>query len=71
VLDVLGYLVFFVLLGLAWRLRKRRRHIGPAAAGTMYEMLNDERRKALEIIVEEKAGARDGEPADDVPEQMR
>jgi hypothetical protein len=31
----------------------------------VYEMLNEEKRNAIEIIVEEKAAARDPEHADD------
>jgi hypothetical protein len=64
-IDIVGYLAFFILLAIVWRLRKRRRHIGPAAVGTVYDMLNEERRRAVELIVEEKAEARDPETADD------
>jgi hypothetical protein len=47
----------------------RRRHgsVGPAAAGAFYELLNEDRRKAIEVVVEEKAGYRDPEHADDLP----
>jgi hypothetical protein len=46
--------------------RKRRRPLrpGPAAAGTVYDWLNQEKRNAVEIIVEERAGARDAEDRD-------
>jgi hypothetical protein len=37
---------------------------GPGAAGTIYDMLNQDRRKAIEIIVEDRAEARDPEDAD-------
>jgi hypothetical protein len=37
---------------------------GPAAAGAIYDLLNQDKRNAVEIIVEEKAGARDPEDAD-------
>jgi hypothetical protein len=37
---------------------------GPAAAGAIYDLLNQDKRNAIEIIVEEKAGARDPEDAD-------
>ena len=40
---------------------------GPGAAGAIYEMLNEDKRRAIEIIVEEKAAARDPETADDIP----
>ena len=37
---------------------------GPGAAGTIYDMLNEDRRKAIEIIVEERAAERDPEDKD-------
>jgi hypothetical protein len=39
---------------------------GPAAAGTIYDFLNQDKRNAIELIVEEKAAARDPETADDM-----
>ncbi len=42
----------------------RRSGIGTAAVGTMYDMLNEDKRKAVEIIVEERAAARDPEHKD-------
>ena len=38
--------------------------VGPGASGTIYDWLNQDKRNALEIIVEEKAGARDPEDKD-------
>lgn len=38
--------------------------VGPGAAGAMYDLLNQDRRNAIELIVEEKAAARDPEDAD-------
>lgn len=37
---------------------------GPGTAGTIYDWLNQEKRNAIEIIVEEKAEARDPEDKD-------
>jgi len=37
---------------------------GPAAAGAVYDLLNQDKRNAIELIVEEKAAARDPEDAD-------
>ena len=37
---------------------------GPAASGAVYDLLNQDKRNAIELIVEEKAGARDPEDAD-------
>ena len=64
-------LVVFVIFVLLSRRRKRggRRptvSVGPAAAGAIYDLLNTDKRNAIELIVEEKAEARDPETADDV-----
>jgi len=55
------------------RRRGRLGSPGPGAAGAIYEMLNEDKRRAIEIIVEEKAAARDEETADDTvpPDSMR
>ncbi|HET7216990.1 MAG TPA: hypothetical protein VFJ02_03045 [Vicinamibacterales bacterium] len=53
-----GVTVIFV------RLRRRRRGIGPGAGGAIYDMLNEDKRKAIEIIAEERAEARDPETRD-------
>jgi hypothetical protein len=67
--------VFLLLLALAvgaWRLRRKRASIGPGAAGAFYELLNDDRRAAVEIIVEERTGYRDPEDRDgDLPQLGR
>jgi hypothetical protein len=66
VIDLLLYAIFFILLAvIGWRLRQRRGRIGAAAVGSVYEMLNEEKRNAIEIIVKEKAAERDPEHADD------
>jgi len=46
------------------RQRRGRRRVGAAAAGSLYGWLNEDRRKAVEEIVEERAGARDPEHRD-------
>jgi hypothetical protein len=46
------------------RQRGRRGHVGSAAAGGVYDMLNADKRNAVEIVVEERAGARDPEDRD-------
>ena len=61
------YAIFFAVIAvIGWRLRQRKGHIGAAAVGSVYEMLNDEKRSAIEIIVEDTAAERDPERADDV-----
>ena len=58
-------IVWTVLLIVAFvRLRKRRSHIGSAAAGIVYDMINEDKRKAVEIVVEGRAEARDPEDKD-------
>ena len=46
------------------RQRRRRGRLGAGAAGSVYDMLNEDKRKAVEIVVEERAGARDPEDRD-------
>jgi hypothetical protein len=60
---VIVLLMLWLVIG-AWRLRRRRVTIGPAAAAMMHELLNDDRRAAIEIILEERAGERDPEDRD-------
>src|SRR5262245_37448990 len=72
---VLG-LLLAVLVVSAWRRRRRPNaargearprpigSIGPGAAGTFYEFLNEDKRKAIEIVVEERAGYTDPETRD-------
>jgi hypothetical protein len=65
VVVVLGSIAWAVLaLALMWRLGKRRGRPGPGAAGTIYDLLNEDRRKAIEIIVEQRAEERDPEDRD-------
>ena len=59
VLAIIGFVIF-----LTTRVRTRRVSVGPAALGTVYDMLNQDRRNAIEIILEERAEARDPEDAD-------
>jgi len=65
--------VMLALFGVAWVRHRRRRRAGqtrvrrgpgPGAAGAVYELLNEDRRRALEIIVEERAEATDPESKD-------
>jgi hypothetical protein len=60
------WLLMIVLGGFAvYRVRTRRSHIGAAAAGTIYDIVQDEKRKAIEVVVADQAAARDFEHADD------
>jgi len=61
---IVWVVVIVVVVILFRRQRQRRGRIGAAAVGTIYDMLNEDKRHAIEIIVEEKAGARDPEDRD-------
>ena len=54
IVTIVGVIVVFT------RLRRRKGSIGPGAGGSIYDMMNEDRRKAIEIIAE----ARDPETAD-------
>jgi hypothetical protein len=66
--------LLFIVIVVISRKRRRASHpprpprrigsIGPGAAGTIYELLNEEKRNAIEIIVEDKAAYKDAEHAD-------
>ena len=60
---VIGGLMLCLVIG-AWRVTKRRARPGPAAASMMNEMLIQDRRAAVEIILEERTGERDPEDRD-------
>jgi hypothetical protein len=65
---VAGAIIGLFLAVLIVRLRGGGRP-GAAASGTVYELLNEDRRKAIEIIIEERAAARDPEDKDgDLPQ---
>ena len=61
---VVGLLIFAFVVFAATRLRRGHGGVGPGASGAVYDMLNEDKRKAIEIIVEERAAARDPEDAD-------
>lgn len=64
--GVVIWVVMMSLLGFAfYRAKTRRRHIGSGAAGAIYGMMNEEKRKAVEIVVSDKAAAHDFEQAGD------
>jgi hypothetical protein len=59
-------MVLFVMAVLKARRKRSGRmfDVGPGASGAIYDMLNEDKRKAIEIIVEERAEERDPETAD-------
>lgn len=65
------FVLLFVIVALAMMTRRGRQSgrrrgfgVGPGATGAIYDLLNEDKRNAIEIIVEEKAAARDPETAD-------
>jgi hypothetical protein len=64
-LEAVIWIVVLVAIGaLMWRGRGRPRRLGSASAGSVYDMLNEDKRNAVELIVEGRAEARDPEHAD-------
>jgi len=59
-------LVFMVVVGVSAFQKRGGRTLtpGPGAMGSVYDLLNQDKRNAIELIVEEKAEARDPEDAD-------
>jgi hypothetical protein len=61
------WLAIVVLLVVAvgkTRGQRRRGGVGTAAAGSIYGLLNEDKRNAIEVIVEERAAAKDPEDRD-------
>jgi hypothetical protein len=61
---VIWVIALVIIAILFWRQRRRRGRLGAGAAGTVYDMLNEDKRNATEIIVEARAEARDPEDRD-------
>ena len=70
----LAILVFVILLTVRLRGRKGsdgrrvRSGPGPGASGAVYDMLHEDKRRAIELIVEGRAEATDPEHADGKPD---
>jgi hypothetical protein len=59
---LLVLIIAFVVV--IWRKRRRGISVGPGSAGSFYEFLSEDRRAALEVIVEQRTGYRDPEDRD-------
>ena len=63
--EGLVWLVVLALIVVAFlSLGDRRTHVGSASAGTIYDWLNQDKRKAIEIVVDGQAERQDGEHAE-------
>ena len=60
----LGAIVLLILAVRKTQKQRRTGSIGSGAAGIVYDYLNEDKRNAIEIIVEERAEARDPEDKD-------
>jgi MYXO-CTERM domain-containing protein len=59
------WLAVLVAVGVLFaRQRRRRGRLGPGGYGAVYDLLNEDRRQAIEIVVEGRAEARDPEDRD-------
>lgn len=59
--------IALLMLALIVHVWRRRRHtIGPGAAGAFYEMLDKDKRAAVEVIAEERTGYREPEDRDGI-----
>lgn len=68
-LPAVLFVVIVIVAITAWRKRRVRLIPGPGAAGSFYGFLNEDKRAALEVVVEERAGYRDAEDRDgDLPQ---
>lgn len=56
-----------VVVGIGRRRSGGAGGVGSAAAGAVYDLLNEDKRNAIEVIVNERAAARDSEHADGEP----
>ena len=61
--GVVAILMIWLIVG-AWRLRKRRVTPGAAAEASVHGLLNQDRRAAVEIILEGRAAAHEPEDRD-------
>ena len=53
--SAIWLLMATLVVGVFRRLRRRRTHLGAGATGAIYDLLHEDKRKAVEIVVEERA----------------
>jgi hypothetical protein len=63
--DALLWLAVLALIVIAFfSITDRRTRVGSASAGTIYDWLNQDKRKAIEIVVDGQAERQEGEHAE-------
>jgi hypothetical protein len=63
--EALIWLAVLALLVVGFRsIVNRRPHVGAGSAGTIYDWLNQDKRKAIEVVVDGQAERQDGEHAE-------
>lgn len=60
-----------ILVAIVFISRRARRHGGAGRVGAVYEWLNEDKKKALDVIVEERATRRRPENPDGTPDPGR
>ena len=69
---VVGLAALFLVVLILYKTRRRNRGIGrlgPGAVGSVYDMLNQDKRNAMELILEERAEERTQEHEDDIVDE--
>ena len=67
-LTAFSLLILWLVVGV-WRLSRKRSRPGPAMTASMEMLFDDNRRAAVEVILEERTGERDPEDKDgDLPQ---
>lgn len=69
VVLIWSLLLIALLIGAAWGLHRRRGRVGPGAIGALDQMLTEEKRRAVQILVEKRAEERRPEyPGGNLPD---
>jgi SAM-dependent methyltransferase len=63
-LATIWFVGFLLIVVMVFSARRKRKTGGSAAAGAVWDLLNEDKRKAVEIIVQQRAEARDPEDAE-------
>ena len=70
--TIMAGLIAVLLVSVLFARLRRRSRPGSAAVGAVYELLNEDKRNAIEIILEQRAEARDPEDKEgDLPQLER